>query len=116
MSHPTFAEEARVPEPPIDEPGMNPDPLTGAPGAHPVGTGLGAVSGAAAGASIGAAAGPVGAAVGTVVGAVAGALAGRGAAEAVNPTEPAVRSGARHSPAADDTARRPGRASDHTRL
>jgi outer membrane lipoprotein SlyB len=81
MSHP-------LPEPSIDEPGMNPDPLTGAPGAHPVGTGLGAVSGAAAGASIGAAAGPLGAALGTVVGAVAGALAGKGAAEAVNPTEP----------------------------
>ena len=77
-----------LPEPPIDEPGMNPDPLTGTPGAHPVGTGLGAVSGAAAGASIGAAAGPLGAALGTVVGAVAGALAGKGAAEAVNPTEP----------------------------
>ena len=72
MSHRTLAEETRLPEPPIDEPGMNPDPLTGAPGANPVGTGLGAVSGAAAGASIGAAAGPMGAAVGTVVGAVAG--------------------------------------------
>jgi phage tail tape-measure protein len=91
MAHRTLnAEEARYPEPPIDEPGMNPDPLTGTPGAHPVGTGLGAVGGAAAGASIGAAAGPVGAAVGTVVGAVAGALAGRGAAEAVNPTEPTL--------------------------
>jgi phage tail tape-measure protein len=88
-----YAEEARLAEPPIDEPGMNPDPLTGAPGAHPVGTGLGAVGGAAAGASIGAAVGPVGAAVGTVVGAVAGALAGRGAAEAVNPTERVVRMG-----------------------
>jgi phage tail tape-measure protein len=82
-------------EPPIDEPGMNPDPLTGARGAHPVGTGLGAVSGAAAGASIGAAAGPLGAALGTVVGAVAGALAGKGAAEAVNPTEPRAAEGMR---------------------
>ena len=79
-------EAARFPEPSIDEPGVNPDPLTGAPGAHPVGTGLGAVSGAAAGASIGAAAGPIGAAVGTVVGALAGAVAGKGAAEAVHPT------------------------------
>jgi phage tail tape-measure protein len=79
-------EEARLPEPEIDEPGMNPDPLTGAPGAHPVGTGLGAVSGAAAGASIGATAGALGAAVGTLVGAFAGALAGRGAAEAIHPT------------------------------
>ena len=99
MSHPNTAEEVRLPEPPIDEPGMNPDPLTGAPGAHPVGTGLGAVSGAAAGASIGAAAGPVGAALGTVVGAVAGALAGRGAAEAVNPTDRAGRNATReHAP------------------
>lgn len=33
MAHRTFnAEEARFPEPPIDEPGMNPDPLTGTPG------------------------------------------------------------------------------------
>ena len=85
-NRPLDPKAARLPEPPIDEPGVNPDPLTGAPGAHPVGTGLGAVSGAAAGASIGAAAGPVGAAVGTVVGALAGALAGKGAAEAVHPT------------------------------
>jgi phage tail tape-measure protein len=79
-------EAARLPEPAIDEPGINPDPLTGAPGAHPVGTGLGAMSGAAAGASIGAVAGPVGAALGTVVGALAGGWAGKGAAEAVHPT------------------------------
>src|SRR5437870_3957121 len=68
----------------------NPDPLSGATGAHPVGTGIGAAGGAAAGASIGAVAGPVGAAVGTLVGAVAGGLAGRGAAEAINPTDPAT--------------------------
>ena len=68
------------------EPDANRDPLTGAPGAHPVGTGLGAAGGAAAGAAIGAAAGPVGAVVGGAVGAVAGGLAGKGAAEAVNPT------------------------------
>ena len=115
MTHRTLAEEARLPEPPIDEPGMNPDPLTGAPGAHPVGTGLGAVSGAAAGASIGAAAGPVGAAVGTLVGAVAGALAGKGAAEAVNPTEPAARSAGRHRSSVD-SAPPPERASDYHRL
>ena len=67
----------------------NPDPLSGATGAHPVGTGIGAAGGAAAGASIGAVAGPIGAAVGTLVGAVAGGLAGKGAAEAINPTDPA---------------------------
>src|SRR5258705_8003526 len=65
----------------------NPDPITGAPGAHPIGTGVGAAGAGAAGAAIGAVAGPVGAAVGAVVGAVAGGLAGKGVAEAVNPTE-----------------------------
>ena len=37
----------------------NPDPLTGAPGSHPVGTGLGSVGGAAAGAVLGSIGGPV---------------------------------------------------------
>ena len=68
------------------EPDANRDPLSGAPGAHPVGTGLGAAGGAAAGATLGAAAGPVGAVVGGAIGAVAGGLAGKGAAEAINPT------------------------------
>ena len=71
-------------------PDRNPDPITGAPGAHPVGTGIGAAGGGAAGAAIGAAvsgpAAPAGAVIGAVVGAVAGGLAGKGAAEAVNPT------------------------------
>src|SRR6186997_2081540 len=64
----------------------NPDPITGAPGSHPIGTGIGAAGAGAAGAAIGAVAGPIGAAVGAVVGAVAGGLAGKGVAEAVNPT------------------------------
>lgn len=65
----------------------NRDPITGSPGAHPVGTGVGATGGGAAGAAIGAAVGgPVGAAIGLAAGAVAGGLAGKGAAEAVNPT------------------------------
>ena len=64
----------------------NRDPITGAPGAHPVGTGVGAAGGAAAGAVIGAVVGPVGAAVGLVAGAVAGGLAGKGVAEIVDPT------------------------------
>lgn len=64
----------------------NRDPITGAPGAHPVGTGVGAAGGAAAGAAIGAFAGPVGAAVGLVAGAVAGGLAGKGVAEKMDPT------------------------------
>lgn len=65
---------------------MNRDPITGAPGAHPVGTGVGAAAGGATGAAIGMVAGPVGAAAGAVVGAVVGGLAGKGVAEGVNPT------------------------------
>ncbi len=65
----------------------NRDPLTGAPGAHPVGTGLGAAAGGmAAGAAAGTVAGPVGTLVGAAVGAVVGGLAGKAAAEAVDPT------------------------------
>ena len=66
----------------------NPDPITGEPGAHPVGTGAGGLTGGAAGAAIGAAVGgPVGAVVGGIVGAVGGGYAGKGIAESVNPTE-----------------------------
>jgi hypothetical protein len=69
------------------DPDRNPDPITNAPGAHPVGVGIGAAAGgAAAGAAAGAVAGPAGAAVGAVVGAVAGGYAGKAAAEAVDPT------------------------------
>ncbi|MCC6512115.1 MAG: hypothetical protein IT423_23665 [Pirellulaceae bacterium] len=65
----------------------NPDAITGTPGSHPVGSGLGAAAGGAiAGIGLGAAAGPIGAAVGAVVGAVAGGLAGKSVAEAVDPT------------------------------
>jgi hypothetical protein len=65
----------------------NRDPLTGTPGAHPVGTGLGAVAGGmAAGAAAGTVAGPVGTAVGAAVGAVVGGLAGKGIAEQIDPT------------------------------
>jgi hypothetical protein len=65
----------------------NADPLTGAPGAHPVGVGVGAAAGgAAAGAAAGAVGGPVGAAVGAVVGAVAGGYAGKSVAESIDPT------------------------------
>ena len=65
---------------------MNRDPISGAPGAHPIGTGLGAAGGAAAGAAIGAVGGPVGAVVGGTIGAVVGGLGGKAAGEAVNPT------------------------------
>jgi len=67
---------------PVDS-SANRDPLTGAPGAHPVGTGVGAVAGGmAAGAAAGTVAGPVGPAVGAVV----GGLAGKGIAESIDPT------------------------------
>jgi uncharacterized protein (TIGR02284 family) len=65
---------------------LNRDPISGAPGAHPVGTGVGATGGAVAGAAVGAAGGPVGAAAGLVVGAVVGGLGGKAVAERVNPT------------------------------
>ena len=65
----------------------NRDPITGAPGAHPVGAGLGAAAaGAAAGAAGGALGGPAGAVVGAVIGGVAGGLGGKAAAEAIDPT------------------------------
>lgn len=69
------------------EAGTNPDPITGEPGAHPVGTGLGSAGGAAAGAAVGAVVGgPVGALVGGVAGAVIGGGTGHAAGEAINPT------------------------------
>lgn len=65
----------------------NRDPITGAPGSHPVGTGVGAaLGGAAAGAAIASVAGPVGTVVGAAAGAVVGGLAGKGVAEVVDPT------------------------------
>jgi phage tail tape-measure protein len=65
----------------------NPDPITGQPGAHPVGAGVGAaIAGAAGGAAGGLVAGPVGAAVGAVIGGVAGGLGGKGVAESIDPT------------------------------
>lgn len=71
---------------PVDS-SANRDPLTGAPGSHPVGTGVGAVAGGmAAGAAAGTVAGPVGTAVGAAVGAIVGGLAGKGIAESIDPT------------------------------
>lgn len=76
----------RVPDSKHDSNPANRDPITGAPGSHPVGTGLGAAGGGAAGAAIGAIGGPVGAVAGAVVGAVVGGLGGKAAAEAIDPT------------------------------
>jgi len=44
-----------------NEEDLNRDPISGTPGAHPLGTGAGAASGAMAGALVGTALGPVGA-------------------------------------------------------
>ncbi len=65
----------------------NPDPITGAPGSHPVGTGVGAVGGGLAGAAVGTAVGgPIGGVIGGAVGAIGGGLAGKGVAESIDPT------------------------------
>jgi len=76
------------------DPITNPDPITHAPGAHVVGTGLGAAAGGAVGvagavitgAVMGTVAGPIGVVAGAAVGAVVGGLAGKAVAEDVNPT------------------------------
>ncbi len=65
----------------------NRDPISGSPGAHPVGVGVGAAAGGmAAGAAVGTVAGPLGTAVGAAVGAIVGGLAGKGVAESIDPT------------------------------
>ena len=64
----------------------SPDPITGEPGAHPVGVGVGALSAGVAGAAIGAIGGPIGVLVGAAIGAIAGGLAGHEVAAA--PADP----------------------------
>jgi phage tail tape-measure protein len=66
----------------------NLDPITGTPGAHPVGVGLGAaVGGIAAGAAAGTVvAGPLGTVVGATVVAIVGGLGGKAVAEHFDPT------------------------------
>ena len=65
---------------------LNRDPLTGTPGSHPVGVGVGGVGGAAAGAVIGALGGPMGMLIGGGIGTLVGAAAGKGVAERIDPT------------------------------
>src|ERR1039457_2367176 len=67
---------------------LNRDPITGTPGAHPLGVGIGAAAGGiAAGAAAGTlAAGPVGTIAGMAVGAVVGGLGGKAVAEHYDPT------------------------------
>ncbi len=74
-----------------DEEAANADAITGAPGSHPVGTGIGAAAAGAAGAAIGSVVPGVGTvvggAIGAVVGAVAGGYAGKAVAEMIDPTD-----------------------------
>lgn len=63
------------------------DPLSGEPGAHPIGTGMGATIGAVvAGAAAGSVVGPVGTVIGMAIGATLGGLTGKGVAESIDPT------------------------------
>lgn len=68
----------------------NRDPISGAPGAHPVGVGIGAAATGAAGAAIGSVVPGVGTviggAIGAIIGAIGGGYAGKGIAEAIDPT------------------------------
>ena len=65
----------------------NRDPITGAPGSHPVGVGVGGIAGGmAAGALAGTVFGPIGTLVGAAAGTIAGAAAGKGVAERIDPT------------------------------
>lgn len=70
------------------KPDANRDPITGAPGAHPVGVGVGAAAGGmAAGAAAGTlTAGPIGTVLGAAIGAVVGGLGGKAVAEHFDPT------------------------------
>ena len=65
---------------------LNADIITGEPGSHPIGTGIGGIGGAAAGAAIGTMAGPLGTLIGGAIGAVVGGGLGHAAAEAIDPT------------------------------
>jgi uncharacterized protein YcfJ len=72
---------------PKSNPDRNPDPMTGEPGSHPVGTGVGATGAGIIGTAVGVAVGgPIGGAVGAVVGSAAGGLLGKSVAETFDPT------------------------------
>lgn len=63
------------------------DPLSGEPGAHPIGTGVGAtIGGVVAGAALGSVVGPAGTVIGMAIAATLGGLAGKGVAENIDPT------------------------------
>lgn len=65
---------------------MNRDPISGTPGSHPVGVGVGGAGGAVAGAIVGSMFGPIGTLIGGGLGTLAGAAAGKDVAERVDPT------------------------------
>lgn len=70
-----------------DQNDANLDPISGQPGAHPVGTGVGAAGIGSVATVVGSVVGgPIGAVVGAVVGSVVGGLAGKSTAERINPT------------------------------
>jgi hypothetical protein len=71
-----FNREKRVDLPPTGT--RNADPITNAPGSHPIETGVGAAAGALGAMAVGAVAGPAGA--------VAGGYAGKGVGEIIDPT------------------------------
>lgn len=74
-------------KPPVHARDPNRDPISGTPGAHPVGVAVGGVAGgAAAGALAGTMFGPLGTLIGAGVGVLAGAALGKGVAERVDPT------------------------------
>lgn len=65
----------------------NADPITDAPGAHPIEVGAGAaLGGAAVGLAAGAIGGPIGAVAGAVIGGVAGGYGGKAVGEWIDPT------------------------------
>ncbi len=77
----------QAPDQSIDQVDANIDPISGEPGAHPVGTGVGAAGIGSVATVVGSVVGgPIGAVVGAVVGSVVGGLAGKSTAEKINPT------------------------------
>ena len=85
----------------------HPDPITGEPGAHPVGVGVGALGAGAAGAAIGAIGGPIGMLIGAAIGAVAGGLAGKEVATTSEDTAAAEKADAAFAPTAVDSPEMP---------
>lgn len=66
---------------------LNADLITGEPGSHPIGTGIGALGVAAVGAAVGAVGGPFGALAGAAVGTIIGGYAGHAVGEKIDPTK-----------------------------